>query len=670
MTMTMTTPTAAILLRVSTQRQAEDDRASYDVQRDACRTYAADRGFTVPDDLIWQEVGKRDQYYTRDGLQAALTAAEQGRYQALIVWRLDRLTDDIGNFLRILDRLKSHGALPWSATEPDVDLSTPDGLWYVHTKLHFQVKPERSTTATRTKEARRKYTEQGRAWASNRAPYGYVWVVDPQRVARHGDIVVPLKERCTPDPITAPVVVQIYVWVADGRTLQWVARALSGLEDGGIHKQPTPRQYSGMAGANPDGIWLESAIVKMLKNPAYKGKYATYRTKHVPRNDGSERYMQVPLPESEWVYVTPSPTPALVSPELWQRVQQRLAANKQYSDRNTSPDHRIGAEQALLFRGMARCSVCGGPMEVKSALSASADPSGVGTRVYHYRCTNNARNKGVCPGVGWKVHASDFDRAVWAALVAVLRSPDILARLARRSLAHDQALADGVTLVTPLDTYRALQKKLAAKEADLQNLVLRNAAIPAGDPALVGYDLAIGALGAEVATLRADVTRAKRDAARYERVEAVIGAWSDYLDMANDVTSMMATRSYSAANKRTWLEALGAKVIVQSQGADGPLAVLQLHLTALDSGSLFGPPAALAVSAAMPDDVPTLDVPVVALPAEPWRQGPPPHLPLATAILNHKAARDGGDSNSDSVAETGESSGVIGNSSCRGRRSL
>ena len=443
------------------------------------------------------------------------------------MWRLDRLTDDIGNFLRILDRLKQHGALPWSATEPDVDLSTPDGLWYVHTKLHFQVKPERGTTATRTKEARRKYTEQGRAWASNRAPYGYKWVIDPTRTTKYGDVIVPLKER-EPDPLTAPIVVQSYRWVAEGRTLYWVARALSGHEDGGIHKALTPRAYSGMGGANPSGLWIDSAIVKLLKNPAYKGKYAAYRSKTVKRTDGSEKTMQVALPESEWVYVEPSPTPALVSPELWQQVQQRLAANQQYAARHTSPEHRIGPEQALLFRGMARCAVCHGPMEVKSELRPD------GGRGYHYRCTRNCRNMHVCPGVGWKVHAEDFDRAVWAALVATLRSPDILTRLARRSQARDQALADGVAVITPIETHRAAQKKLADKERELDNFTARTANIAPGDPALLGYELRMRALGAEVLTLRDDVERAKRQAVKFERVEAAVAEWEDYLQLWRD----------------------------------------------------------------------------------------------------------------------------------------
>jgi DNA invertase Pin-like site-specific DNA recombinase len=447
--------TGAILLRVSTKKQAEEGNATYTVQLNQCLEYAARNQIVVPDDLRWQEVGKRDQYFRRDGLQAALTAVEQDRFQALIVWRLDRLTDDIGNFLRILDRLKQHGALPWSATEPDVDLSTKDGLWYVHTKLHFQVAPERRTTATRTQENRREYTTQGRPWASHRARYGYQWIVDPSRIVKRGDAVRYLKEKLEPDPVTGPVMQQIYAWVDVGKTLKWIARALSGLEEGGIYKKPTPRQYQHMAGANEAGEWDEASLTRMLEFPGYMGRWPAYRTKREKRDDGSERSLQKPLNEDEWVWVEPSPvlTP-LVSAAQWHRVQTRLANNKLYSERNRA--NHIGLQFALLQTGMARCgaihpdgTVCNGPMEAKPRAHSFDYPDG--TRVYQYQCRASRRNYPACQGV--YTLAEPLDRGVQEAFMALLRHPEMLRRLAQRDMDLDRAEAEGITIITPLHTF-------------------------------------------------------------------------------------------------------------------------------------------------------------------------------------------------------------------------
>lgn len=608
-----TTPTGAVLLRVSTQRQSEDDRASYSVQRSDCHAAMARQGF-ADSGLEWQEVAKRDAFYTRDGLQAALAAAEQGKYQALFVWKLDRLTDDTEYFDRILRLFDQHGIHLFSATEPEIDLRTEIGRKLAKILIMFKIQPERGTTALRTKQARRHYTEQGRAFASNRAPYGYQWVVDPARTVRRGDVEIPLKERFQPSPVTAPIVMRMYEWVAAGRTLQWVARALSGLEEGGVYQTLTPRAASGMGGANPKGRWTDGVIAKMLKNPAYKGRYAAYRSKQVWRTDGSEKYAQEALPEEAWFYPEPSPAPALVTPELWQQAQARLIANQQYAARRAGPTHRVGPEQALLFRGMARCAVCGGPMAVASIALSYNKRGG-----YRYRCTRHARNMGTCPGVGWVAHAADLDRAVWAALVATLRQPDVLTRLARRSQAHDEAEAQQITVVTPLEMHRALQQKLAERERALGTLTARmeNPALDA--ETVLGYEMRMRTVGAEVMTLRADTERAAREAAKYQRVEAAIGEWEDYLQLWRDNADLFSLRSYAPANKRALLEALGARVIVQPQGAEGPWAVLQLHLTALEGRAVATLPEA------------ALEVPVIPVPqpAEPWREGVMPPVPTA-----------------------------------------
>jgi DNA invertase Pin-like site-specific DNA recombinase len=570
--------TGAILLRVSSKGQAEEGKGSYEVQRQQCLEYARKNDIAVPDDLIWQEVGQRDQYYTRKGLQKALEAAEQNRYQALIVWRLDRLTDDIGNFLRILDRLKQHNALPWSATEPDVDLSTPNGLWYVHTKLHFQVQPERRTTATRTSENRRHYTEQGRPWASNRPRYGYKWVVDMSRTKRVGDVEVPLKERLEPDPLSAPVVTQLYEWVDEGKTLYWIARALSGEEEGGIHKKPTPRQHAKLAGANSQGQWTAEGIVDMLHFPGYMGRWPAYRTKRFKREDGSERHSQERLKEDGWVWVEPSPAPPLVDAALWQRVQTKLLNNKLYASRNTRQSR--SPEDALLYRGMGRCAECGGRLDVQPIWSKDKSKP----KRWRYCCKNALRNIKKCDGLGWQAPADEIDHSVWMAFLDVLQQPETLTRLARRQYDGDHS-DDGVAVVTPLHEYAELQKKLAGKESDLQNLTLRSAEKAPDDPAVVGYDLAIAALGSEVAALRDECEQARRKAETYERVERLVGEWEEYLDMWQFcLRHYYRGTNFSAAARRSWLEALGARVNVNRREPGRPLATLKLHLTLLDRG--------------------------------------------------------------------------------------
>ncbi len=310
--------------------------------------------------------------------------------------------------------------------------------------------------------------------------------------------------------------------------------------------------------------------------------------------------------------------------------QQRLAANKRYASRNSDPAHRTGPAQALLHRDMARCGICHAAMDTRPR-DHRYDPQ-EGARLFRYRCSTHRRNKSACAGVGWTAQAEVVDRAVWAALVDTLRQPDLIARLARFSQDNDQANAgegtSGVTVVTPVARAKALQHKLADAEQELQNLTLRSAAIPAGNPAAVGFDLAISAKGAEVLSLREDCARAEAEARKYRKVEQAIGEWEDYLQLWRDNLTLFSTRSYPAASRRALLEALGAEVLIQPRRADGngqghgPLAVLRLHLKALDRRSVgIAPPTGEAE--------PPVEVPVLPLPAQPWRQGMLPPLPAA-----------------------------------------
>lgn len=66
----------------------------------------------------------------RPGLRKALAAASAGRYDVLLVYRVDRFTRRIRDLVTLLDELESTGVTFRSATEP-FDTSTPAGRMLV-----------------------------------------------------------------------------------------------------------------------------------------------------------------------------------------------------------------------------------------------------------------------------------------------------------------------------------------------------------------------------------------------------------------------------------------------------------------------------------------------------------------------------------------------------------
>jgi hypothetical protein len=107
------------------------------------------------------------------------------------------------------------------------------------------------------------------------------------------------------------------------------------------------------------------------------------------------------------------------------------------------------------------------------------------------------------------------------------------------------------------------------------------------------------------------VARIGRAAKKYERVEQAVHDWEDYLGLWRDNIAWMSNAYYLSSPwkrlvTRAWLEALGARVIVNPYGS-ATLATLQLHLTRLDVGKSA--------------DTGSLDVPVRAVAPEPRRHG-------------------------------------------------
>ena len=79
-------------------------------------------------------------------MQAALTTAKEHLYQGRIVWRMDRLTDNPGQLLRMVGELVKDDVTIAYATEPDTNTDTISVAGSPTLTVLFQVQPERKTS--------------------------------------------------------------------------------------------------------------------------------------------------------------------------------------------------------------------------------------------------------------------------------------------------------------------------------------------------------------------------------------------------------------------------------------------------------------------------------------------------------------------------------------------
>jgi site-specific DNA recombinase len=233
----------------------------------------------------------------RPGLQNALHAARAGRFDVLLVYRLDRLSRRQRDLLKLLADLDEVGVAFESATE-SIDTSSAVGKLNIQ-MLGMFAEFERNTIIDRVKAGTAAKAAKGR-WVGGRTPYGYT--------------TDPATQKLTPQPDEAPVLQEIFRLYTRSRLgTRAIADALN------------QRGLTTRAGKPWSGV----IIGRMLDNPAYVGDIA---------------YRDVYVPDAH---------PALIDRDIFAKAQTVAAAR---TDRTT---HRAMSDSDYYLTGLIACPECG-----------------------------------------------------------------------------------------------------------------------------------------------------------------------------------------------------------------------------------------------------------------------------------------------------------------------
>jgi site-specific DNA recombinase len=239
-------------------------------------------------------------------------------------------------------------------------------------------KAERARIQRRVRNAMQTMARAGGRYLGGRPPYGYRLVpVSPHPNAEKARVGATLN-RLEPDPVTAPVVKQIFAGRFAGAGYSAIAR---GLNTEGI---PSPSQHDPARNSHRNGpAWADSAVRAILRNARYTGHEVFGRQRRdydlidlSSPAEGHVRRMRWNDPSS-WIW-SPEPThEALVSREDWTRAQAVNAPVRQRAPKATSRRYPLG--------GLVFCASCGRRMHGQTR---------DGKRRY-YRCAARARYPGI-----------------------------------------------------------------------------------------------------------------------------------------------------------------------------------------------------------------------------------------------------------------------------------
>ncbi|WP_437332150.1 recombinase family protein [Sorangium sp. So ce394] len=419
--------TIGMYARVSTGRQEQE--RTIESQVAAIDHHVAAMGATIDPEHRYLDDGWSGETLRRPGLDALRDAVAQEQLDAVVMYDADRLARRFVDQQIVLDELTRKGVelifIHGGAARTDEERMALSmrGVFAEY---------ERAKILDRTRRGMLHRARSGAppGWAN--PPYGYRYLPG----ARHqpGTVVV---EECE-----ASVVRQIFAWVGyEGLPLRHVAQRLE--EQGTASRKGRPWQTSTIGGLLRNRVYVGCAHHQ--KYEAAEPRRPRDRRHYRRRRKSSFRRR----PEEQWIGAS---VPALVDPELFATVQQRLRDNRQRTAGQV--------KRPYLLRGLLICTECG-----RTLWGRATDSGGRGEYRY-YTCGGrdrfNGRDAAPCPRPS--LRAEDVEQVLWQDLERWLQEPEQLAAQldAQRDKAH-----------TMLEAYERERRRLVREARAMEGAISR-----------------------------------------------------------------------------------------------------------------------------------------------------------------------------------------------------
>ena len=267
----------AIYTRKSTTYGLRQQDNSLVTQREVCSAYIKSQRHRQWSELpqAYDDGGFSGGTTERPALRRLLGDIESGRVDVVVIYKIDRLTRSLTDFVRLLDVLRSSGTSFVSVTQT-FDTSDSMGRLVLNILLTF-AQFERELMSDRVRDRKAAMLRNGR-YAGGLPPFGYLM--------KDGLLV--------PDPERASWVAEIY----DRIPHELQATIVKDLKERGCRA----RSYVSKAGNQRGGTPLSFGGVRgILRNPIYTGAF---------------------IHRGEWIEAAIEP---LVSRGQWERAQQVVA---------------------------------------------------------------------------------------------------------------------------------------------------------------------------------------------------------------------------------------------------------------------------------------------------------------------------------------------------------
>ena len=323
----------------------------------------------------------------RDGFQEMMRQVERGKISKIIVYRLDRISRSLSDFVNILNTLKKHN-VKFISSQELFDTSSPYGEMIVKILMIF-AEFERQSIIERVTQAYAHRSEMG-FYMGGRKPYGFTLT----------DTVIHNIKTKMLSPVAEEIEQLKYIFEAysvPGITLR---RLMDNLIDNDI--LPT------------DGSWSTGKLSTILKNPIYVKadndvyeyflKYNTNIISDISEFDGIhglQIYGKTKHCADDWsdIKVVVMTHEGIINSDTWLKCQKKLEKNKQIGNSISNATSWLG--------GKIVCQSCGRTMTVTKGGKRKD-----GSQTRYFSCTGKSHNR-ICKGISKPIYADSLEDMVY-----------------------------------------------------------------------------------------------------------------------------------------------------------------------------------------------------------------------------------------------------------------
>lgn len=326
----------------------------------------------------------------RDGFQKMMKMVRQGKIKKIIVYKLDRISRSLSDFVNIMQEFKKY-KVEFVSSQEAFDTSSPYGELIMKILMVF-AEFERTSIINRVTQAYHHRSELG-FYMGGRRPYGFELV----------PTVIHNKPTKKLSPISAEIeqiqyIFQIYsqenislrqlqnILVIEGKNpldeSHWTTAKLSTLLKNPIYVKANAAIYE----------YFESRGIQIISDVSqFSGDFGAQlygHTKHKSNNSDCSDMKLVILTHN-----------GVVNSDIWLKCQKKLEKNRQIGKSSTNPTSWLA--------GKVVCEKCGHSM---TTIKGKINQNGHQRR--YFNCTGKSHKK-ICNGPKCSVYAEDLENMIY-----------------------------------------------------------------------------------------------------------------------------------------------------------------------------------------------------------------------------------------------------------------